>query len=198
MLEVENLAVLRGERLVFQGVSFRVTACGALVVGGANGAGKSSLLRVLAGLGRAEAGAVRWAGGIAYVGHLDAVKPGLTVAENLAFHGIAGLEALGLADLADMPARFYRRGKSGGWRWRGWWGVRLCCGFWMSRRWGWMRRQWIGLGRSWRRIGHGAALWSRRRMWRCRCRGRLRFFSGEDFLRIGGAGIAAFAAPFRG
>ena len=111
MLEVENLAVLRGERPVFKGVSFRVTACGALVVGGANGAGKSSLLRVLAGLGRAEAGAVRWAGGIAYVGHLDAVKPGLTVAENLAFHGIAGLEALGLADLADMPARFLSAGQ---------------------------------------------------------------------------------------
>ncbi|MSO91334.1 MAG: heme ABC exporter ATP-binding protein CcmA [Acetobacteraceae bacterium] len=126
MLLVEQLAVIRGERLVFDYVSFGVPAGGALLLVGPNGSGKSTLLRVLAGLKRADAGRVLWDGtdvgrdpgtrapGLAYVGHQDAVKPGLTVAENF-FHPrknvIAALAAMGLDALADMPARMLSAGQ---------------------------------------------------------------------------------------
>lgn len=113
---------MRGERLVFAGVSLSVAPGGALLLEGANGSGKSTLLRVLAGLGRAETGAVRWHGAdispelVAYVGHLDAIKPGMSVAENLAFWGAppavaAALDRLGLAALAELPARMLSAGQ---------------------------------------------------------------------------------------
>ena len=93
MLRGEQLAAIRGERLVFSGLCFHVPAGGALLLVGPNGSGKSTLLRLLAGLKRADAGQVLWDGAdvaqdpgahatrLAYVGHQDAVKPGLTVAE---------------------------------------------------------------------------------------------------------------------
>ena len=136
MLTADGLAAFRGERLVFSGLSFAVPAGGATVLVGPNGSGKSTLLRVLAGLGRLEAGLLLWDGRdaladrtqhalrVAYVGHQDAVKPGLTVAENLDFYrrvraaetGPAptladALAALGLTDLADLPARMLSAGQ---------------------------------------------------------------------------------------
>jgi heme exporter protein A len=130
LLEAEALAAFRGERLVFRDLSFRVPAGGALVLAGPNGSGKSTLLRVLAGLGRAEAGRLLWAGEdaladrtahaarVAYVGHLDAVKPGLTVTENLRFAArLAGgaigdaLRAFALEGLAELPARMLSAGQ---------------------------------------------------------------------------------------
>jgi heme exporter protein A len=131
VLKAEGLAAFRGERLVFSGLSFGVPAGGALVLAGPNGSGKSTLLRLLAGLGRAEAGRLLWdgqdvladltehAGRVAYIGHQDAVKPGLTVAENLGFYAalrVAGtvaeaLASLGLTELADFPARMLSAGQ---------------------------------------------------------------------------------------
>lgn len=130
MLQAESVAAFRGERLVLRGLSFTVEAGGALLLTGANGSGKSTLLRVLAGLARPAAGQVLWRGQdvgadlaayaarIAYVGHQDAVKPGLTVAENLRFAARAGggaiadgLAALGIAGLADLPARMLSAGQ---------------------------------------------------------------------------------------
>ena len=128
MLEAEGLAVIRGERLVFSDLGFRVAEGGALLLVGPNGSGKSTLLRLVAGLVRPEAGTVRWrgadaltdlaehAGRVAYVGHLDAVKPGLTVAENLSVWGFrarvaAALTAVGLAALADLPAKMLSAGQ---------------------------------------------------------------------------------------
>ena len=102
LLHAEGLAAFRGERLVFRDLDFAVAAGGALVLAGPNGSGKSTLLRVLAGLGRLAAGQLTWAGEdaladptahaarVAYVGHLDAVKPGLTAAENLRFAARVG------------------------------------------------------------------------------------------------------------
>ena len=127
-LVAADVAAWRGERLVLRGVSFAVAAGGALLVVGANGSGKSTLLRMLAGLKRPDAGQVLWRGQdtasdpalhaaeVAYLGHQDAVKPGLTVAENLAFaargRGCAdALAALGLLALADLPARFLSAGQ---------------------------------------------------------------------------------------
>jgi len=114
---------LRGERLVFRGLALHVTPGGALLLLGPNGAGKSTLLRVLAGLLRPEAGTVRWQGGdaagrVAFVGHQDAVKPGLTAWENLALHARVGggdrraaLAAMGLEALASLPARMLSAGQ---------------------------------------------------------------------------------------
>ena len=130
VLAVEDVAVFRGERLVFRDIGFRVPVGGALVLAGPNGSGKSTLLRLLAGLVRPAAGRVLWDGvdaladlaghgrRVAYLGHQDAVKPGLTVAENLRFAAAvsgrsigAALAAVGLEALADLPARMLSAGQ---------------------------------------------------------------------------------------
>src|SRR4051812_43609697 len=96
-LSVSGLACRRGDRLVFTGLDFRLGAGAALLVVGPNGSGKSSLLRLLAGLLRPFAGAIHWDGAdiaadayahrarVAYLGHGDAIKPALTVAEEIGF-----------------------------------------------------------------------------------------------------------------
>lgn len=130
MLVADGVAVFRGERLVFRDFSFTVPAGGALVLAGPNGSGKSTLLRLLAGLVRPAAGHVLWDGNdafadlathgrrVAYLGHQDAVKPGLTVTENVRFAAAvsgrsidAALSAVALEALADLPARMLSAGQ---------------------------------------------------------------------------------------
>lgn len=123
-LLAEELACFRGERLVLDGISFAVPAGGALLLLGPNGAGKSTLLRVLAGLKRLDAGRLLFdgtaelAGLAAYLGHQDAIKPGLTALENLAFaarlgraDAAAALHAAALGNLAELPARMLSAGQ---------------------------------------------------------------------------------------
>jgi heme exporter protein A len=134
-LSGHDLACVRGGRRVFSGVGFSIAAGQALVLTGPNGAGKSSLLRVIAGLILPAAGTIALEGGdpelsVAeqshYLGHLDPLKPALTVTENLAFWArflngaraageealiARGLEAAGLADLAHMPAGYLSAGQ---------------------------------------------------------------------------------------
>ena len=126
------LDCMRGDRRVFAGLEFALGAGDVLVLTGPNGSGKSSLLRIMAGLLAPVSGAVQWHGAdiaddrdahaarLHYVGHLDAVKVALTVAENLRFwaalrgerDGIdRALERFGLAPLADLPARFLSAGQ---------------------------------------------------------------------------------------
>ncbi|MFC3126524.1 heme ABC exporter ATP-binding protein CcmA [Pseudoroseomonas globiformis] len=130
MLEARDIAVLRGERMVFAGLGLRVAPGEAVVLIGTNGAGKSTLLRTLAGLLTPAAGDILWQGEnvaddpaahaarLRYLAHADALKAGLTVAENLAFWArIWGgapreaLEALGLEPLAELPARMLSAGQ---------------------------------------------------------------------------------------
>jgi heme exporter protein A len=120
LLEATNLSVFRGERLVLSNVSFGLGEGGIVVLRGANGAGKSSLLRALAGLTPLAAGTLRWAGEdaledfcthakrIAWLGHLDAVKPALSAAEHVPK---AALASVGLAAYADLPARLLSAGQ---------------------------------------------------------------------------------------
>jgi heme exporter protein A len=78
-LTVEGLACVRGGRLLFEGLGFRVEPGGALTVTGPNGAGKSSLLRLLAGLLPPAAGQINGGGARAYLGHEVALKPRQTL-----------------------------------------------------------------------------------------------------------------------
>ncbi len=97
-LAVEKLACQRGERRLFDNLSFELRAGEALAVEGANGAGKTSLLRIVAGFLAPAAGTIRLTGTgtditdselrgrhIGWLGHHDALKAPLTVAEQLAF-----------------------------------------------------------------------------------------------------------------
>src|SRR5579872_6683755 len=93
-LSASDLDCRRGGRVVFAGVSFAVGSGEALLVRGRNGAGKSSLLRMVAGLLHIAGGTLTLEGGdrelsmgeqAHYLGHQDALKPALSVAENLSF-----------------------------------------------------------------------------------------------------------------
>jgi heme exporter protein A len=130
MLEARDLACWRGDRAIFAGLSFTLAEGGALLLTGANGAGKSSLLRLLAGLIPPAEGELLWDGQPAladrtahaarlrYLSHQDALKPSLTARENLAFYAklcggdvAPALDALGLKDLAGLPARVLSSGQ---------------------------------------------------------------------------------------
>jgi heme exporter protein A len=111
-LEVSDLAVSRGGIVVLAGLSFSVGPGRALVLRGPNGVGKTTVLRTVAGLQQPLQGRVApGPDAIAYAGHADAVKPTLTVAENLAFWArIYGtgpiapvLADMALAGLAHRP-----------------------------------------------------------------------------------------------
>lgn len=121
-LEADGLAVERGGRLLFEGLSFRLTAGEALAVTGPNGAGKTSLLRCLAGLVRPVAGAVRFggvdprdarAGGLHWLGAQDGLRTTRMADAELrswaAWNGggdsRAALEAMGLLAFSETPVR---------------------------------------------------------------------------------------------
>ncbi len=135
-----GLECARSERIVFAGLDFAVESGAVLILTGPNGVGKSSLLRLMAGLLEPAAGRITWDGApmnddpeahgarLDYLGHLDGVKGLLSVAENLRFWTGLGaglgtergapdgavegaLEATGLARLADLPSRFLSAGQ---------------------------------------------------------------------------------------
>jgi heme exporter protein A len=115
-LSVEQLVVERGARRVVDGLSFAVAAGEAVVLVGPNGAGKTTVIRTVAGLIAAAGGTLMLEGGdpdrdIAaqahYIGHLNALKPALTVEENLRFWAeyLGGVRASAAA-LDDALAAF--------------------------------------------------------------------------------------------
>ncbi len=130
----QGLGCVRGGRLVFANLSFALQPSNALVLRGPNGSGKSTLLRLMAGLIQPLEGRIQWSdsdagitddpdlhyGRTHYVGHADAVKPVLTVTENVAFWArlrtpqsdVAGaIDKLGIAPLADVPGQFLSAGQ---------------------------------------------------------------------------------------
>lgn len=113
LLEVQDLAVARGGLRALEGLSFTLEAGRALILRGPNGIGKTTLLRVLAGLQPAVSGRIAMPeDSLAYAAHADGLKTALSVAENLRFwaavfggHDIApALEAMDLLALAQRPA----------------------------------------------------------------------------------------------
>ncbi len=131
-LRAWQLAIERGGRRLFSGLSFEVGQGSALIVTGPNGAGKSSLLRALSGFLPLQAGAFALDGGdpertlgeqAHYLGHADALKGALTANENLAFWAgalggdpsreasRAALVRVGLAHVIDIPPRVLSAGE---------------------------------------------------------------------------------------
>jgi heme exporter protein A len=125
----ECLTAVRGGRILFRNLSFRVEAGKALCVEGANGAGKTSLLRMIAGflapasrtirVGEIEDAEER-SKLIGWLGHHDAVKPQMRVRETLSFFAQLyrskgkveeAMEAVGLTRLADLPGQFLSAGQ---------------------------------------------------------------------------------------
>jgi heme exporter protein A len=86
VIQVSNLSCARNEQALFNNLSFNVKAGHALQIVGNNGVGKSTLLKILAGLLQPEAGAIKFAEAeINYIGHAHNLHPDLTVAQNLQF-----------------------------------------------------------------------------------------------------------------
>ena len=131
-LTAENLACARGDKRLFDGLNFRVTAGQALAVEGANGAGKTSLLRMIAGFLAPAAGRIlvkaasnesddaeERGKSIGWLGHQDGLKPQLSVREQFDFFAnlygrkadSAVLEQVGLARQADLPCRYLSAGQ---------------------------------------------------------------------------------------
>ncbi len=123
-LRISDLAVRRGGRLLFAGLDLTLAPGEACAVTGANGAGKTSLLRAVAGLLAPEAGEIGFggadvadarAGGLHFMGHLDGLKPARTAAEELDFWtrwegatpaAVSGaIEALALEPLLGLEVR---------------------------------------------------------------------------------------------
>ena len=119
-LIIADLGCRRGDRLLFENLSFRVEPGGALHLEGPNGSGKSSLLRLLAGLLAPAGGTIEGGGARGFLGHDVALKPRMRLGEELAHwarldDGIARLPgamaAMNVAGLADAPCKHLSSGQ---------------------------------------------------------------------------------------
>ena len=135
MLAAEQLACVRGERRLFAEVGFHLDGGELLYLQGRNGAGKTSLLRMLIGLLPPESGEIRWQGqpirkscdefraDLCYLGHLNAIKEELTPLENLLAaarladetlsedDALDALEQVGLAGREDLACKYLSQGQ---------------------------------------------------------------------------------------
>jgi len=135
MLEARRLECTRGERRLFSELNFRIGSGQLLRVAGANGSGKTSLLRIICGLVAPSAGELRWRGkpirsereeysrNLVFIGHLNALKDDLTALENLqvtaalagmsaeAARMLGALDTFGVAHCAELPAKVLSQGQ---------------------------------------------------------------------------------------
>ncbi len=126
MLTVDNLALFKDDKKIFSDLSFSVSINSALIITGKNGCGKSSLLRILAGISAATSGEILWGGeniknfrddfngDSQFLGHKNFLKNELSVEENLRFYARLNdteaalepaLKFFGLEDLADKKVK---------------------------------------------------------------------------------------------
>jgi heme exporter protein A len=134
-LTADSLVGVRGDRLLFEKLSFELNGGSVLYLQGANGSGKTTLLRTLCGLSKPYQGAVNWCGEnistlaeeyskhVLYIGHLPSIKEDLTALENLRFSlALSGtdisvdkaseaLKMLGLAKGLNLPTRMLSQGQ---------------------------------------------------------------------------------------
>lgn len=117
-LSATDLACRRGERLLFAGLGLDLTPGMALHLAGPNGVGKSSLMRILAGLARPWAGSVAREGAVALLDERAALDPDWALGRALAFwarlDGADGARAaaqLGLDGLCEVPVRYLSTGQ---------------------------------------------------------------------------------------
>ncbi len=122
MLEVSNLACSRGDHRLFAGLSFALHSGQVMQIQGANGSGKTSLLRTLCGFIQPDEGKIAWQGvdvrdlaedyfaRVLYLGHLNAIKDELSALENLRIS--AGLSGIKLNE-SDAIAALRRMGLKG-------------------------------------------------------------------------------------
>ena len=135
MLEARHLECTRGERRLFSDLGFKLGRGQLLRVAGANGSGKTSLLRIMCGLLAPSSGELRWNGkpiraereeysrNLVFIGHLNALKDDLTALENLqvaaalagmsaeAARMLGALDAFGVAHCAELPAKVLSQGQ---------------------------------------------------------------------------------------
>ncbi|WP_321487988.1 heme ABC exporter ATP-binding protein CcmA [uncultured Hyphomonas sp.] len=120
LLSATDLGMIRGERVLFTGVSLSVAPGESLVLRGSNGAGKTTLLRILAGLTRPEAGEVTRNGLHHWFAHREGLKPHETPRTHLGLWAKAWgsdpdldsvLARMGLKRPADVPARYLSAGQ---------------------------------------------------------------------------------------
>jgi len=132
-LSAENLTLFRGDRCLFRGVSFALDSGELLILEGANGSGKTSLMKALVGMLDLETGVVYWNGApvnsqrqvfhgsLVWTAHRVGLKADLTLVENLRFEAAlrpqAGddmepvLERLGISRLKPLPLRSLSAGQ---------------------------------------------------------------------------------------
>lgn len=159
-LNAQALACRRGQRFLFAGLDFSLEHGRILILRGPNGSGKTSLLRLLAGLSRPEAGQLFWCGmavppsgaglseQVHYVGHSSGMKAAFSVTDNLRFWAryLGGAEDRLEASLKLWTLKLWRICRSGPYPpdnkdeclWRGYWWLRAPYGCWMNPLWRWI------------------------------------------------------------
>lgn len=118
-LSAHKLACRRGDRLLFRGLSFELTAGDALHVTGANGTGKTTLIRTLAGLSTPFLGDVSSEGQIGLLDERPALDPDMPLGKAMSFwqrvdkcdDPASALDMLGLAKLLEVPVRYLSTGQ---------------------------------------------------------------------------------------
>ncbi len=120
LLTARDLACRRGDRLLFSGLSFEIGPGGVLHVAGPNGTGKTSLIRILAGLLRPFAGSIERDGAIALLDNNHSLEPRVPLGDALKFWAELdgtvkelpnAAERMGLGDLLDVPIRYLSTGQ---------------------------------------------------------------------------------------
>lgn len=98
MLTIDNLSFFRGEKVIFQNLALSLSTSSAIVITGKNGCGKSSLLKIIAGIYECNNGKIFWGkdnikeiredfnGDLQYLGHKNFLKPELSIFENIQFY----------------------------------------------------------------------------------------------------------------
>ena len=98
MLTCEKLTLIRNQKTIFSQLSFSLSTSSALIITGSNGSGKSSLLKVIAGISKPNIGKIFWGeknveemlddfhGDMQFIGHRNFLKPELTIYQNLEFY----------------------------------------------------------------------------------------------------------------